>query len=194
METAIYTELGQWLAGDEASFEHIFRYYYRRMLSFSIRFLKNRQQAEEITMDVLLKVWQKKDTLENAATFQSYLFVMLRNELVSFSRKKKQVMIPVDLLIHELADHSQEYQRDMKSAVEEYQLTISRLSPKRREVFRLSREEGLTHAEIADRLGLSIFTVKNHIKDALQILRAELKHPATISALYGTLLLDFVIR
>jgi len=190
----ISSAVDRWLSGDDAAYEPVFRFYYQRLLSFAVRFLKDRPQAEEITMDTLLKAWQNRGVITSSRTFQSYIFVILRNRLVSITRKKKPLLVPIDGLENEWEAESPESIRTTREAVELYQGCISRLSPKRREVFLLSREEGLTHAEIASKLNISVFTVKNHIKAALQSLKTELSSPEMILVLYGTFLLDNASR
>lgn len=189
MDTAIQQHLENWLEGDDASFQPVFRHYYQRLLSFAVRFLRDRPLAEEITMDVLLKVWQNRQAVTNHATFQSYLFVILRNQLVSVSRKKQPLLVPIGDAEHELPDDDPDSVQSVREVLQHYHNCLSRLSPKRRQVFLLSREHGLTHAEIAHQLGLSVFTVKNHIKAALQLLKSELPQ-AGVVLLYGTFLLD----
>ncbi|RAK35940.1 UNVERIFIED_ORG: RNA polymerase sigma-70 factor (ECF subfamily) [Chitinophaga ginsengisegetis] len=194
MDKAIQSYLEKWLGGDESAYQPVFRHYYQRLLSFAIRFLKDRAQAEEITMDTLLKVWQNREIITGAGSFQSYIFVILRNELVSVSRKKKPHMVPIDGFENQWQAENPEYIWETRRVLEQYQHCLSRLSPKRREVFLLSREEGLSHADIARQLGLSVFTVKNHIKAALQFLKTELPHTGVVSVLYGTFLLDSLNR
>lgn len=192
MDTVIQRHLEDWLNGDEAAYQLVFRYYYQRLLSFAVRFLKDRKLAEEITMDTLLKVWQNKTIIANTGTFQSYIFVILRNELVSATRKRTLHMVPIDGLEDEWQADTPEAIWATREVLEQYQHCLARLSPKRREVFLLSREEGLSHADIARQLGLSVFTVKNHIKAALQFLKAELPQTGVMSVLYGTFLLDSI--
>lgn len=192
METLVQKHLENWLEGDEPSFQYVFHHYYQRLLSFAFRFLKDRALAEEVTMDTLLKAWQKKDEITDTSTFQSWLFVILRNRMVSLLRKKQPALVPISEREEELSTEEADSGWITREMIQRYQDCINRMPPKQKRVFLMSREEGLSHAEIASQLGVSVFTVKNQIKASLQFLRTELAQTGLLPVIYGTILLDTI--
>lgn len=165
--------LQQWLQGSEPAFRHIFDHYYPRFVAFAFRSLRQRELAEELAMDVLLKIWQHKEHMHDVADFNAYVFQMLRNAITISTRKK--ILLTEALDLHDtgkwktVADQPWSY----KELQEWYEKCLNKLPARQRQVFILSRKEGLTYAQIAAELKISVYTVQNHIAASLEFLRAE---------------------
>jgi len=168
--------INMWLNGDEAAFKHIFDHYYPRLLSASLKPIKNHQDAEELVMNTLLKIWQNKYRIGQInGHLTNYLFGILRQEIAGLARKKVLLTtdyadVPLQLLGSN--DHPQLSMKELQAG---YQAALDKLSTKQREIFLMSRSQLLTQKEIAEQTGLSIHTVNNHISSALKIIRRELK-------------------
>lgn len=172
----IQSHIDQWLDGNEDYFRDIFTHYYSKLLSFCQHSLKNKEEAEEIVMNVMLKAWQGRERLKAAQSFQNYLFGMLHQEMAGFFRKKITATISLNAnqeIPGFVAEPSScltylEIQRRYLEALEA-------LPQRQREIFLMSREEGMGQSAIADKTGLSTATVNNHITAALKTLRQKLK-------------------
>ena len=164
-----------WINGDEESYTSIFDYYYPRLLSAALNLVKNTDDAEERVMNVLLKVWQLKNRIQDIRELDKYLFGILRQEISGLSRKKILLTETIDgVPLQNLGsvDHPEFSLKDLQL---QYQAALNKLTPKQREVFLLSRDEQMSQQEIADHTGLSVNTINNHITSSLKIIRKELQ-------------------
>lgn len=163
--------------GDELAFELIFRYYYPGLVLFAKQFVMYEEDAEEIVQDFFVRVWQKKDQINQASTLKPYFFTSIKNSSLNFLYHKKHNS---DLIqeINRLSQDNLLYQEDL-FVISDLQNAIRKavgsLPPKCREVFILSRINGLKNENIAEKLHLSKRTVETHVSNALKHLRVELK-------------------
>lgn len=164
-------------AGDMAAFDQIYRHYAQKLFQFSLSLLKNRADAEEIVQETFLKLWANRQKIDLYASFQSYLFTIAYNSMMSVLRKRASQQKYVDY-IKSLNLIEREDSVVKKVEFEEFndrvQSIIEQLPPRQREVFRLSREQGLSYQEIAQQLGLSVNTIENHMVRALKFIKSKL--------------------
>ncbi|HLZ86436.1 MAG TPA: sigma-70 family RNA polymerase sigma factor [Puia sp.] len=173
----------QMARGDEKGLTGIVRLYWKDIYSQAIVLLKSAEEAEELTQDIFLKVWNARDQLEHIENFANWLFIVARNTIITAFRKKlnrpgflqeqeaEEVALRPDRQAELRPDHQAEHR-------EQYRLLlkgISLLPEKRQQVFRLSRMEGLTHEQIAERLGIHKDTVAQYIVKAVAFLRSYLR-------------------
>jgi RNA polymerase sigma-70 factor (ECF subfamily) len=172
-------------AGNEEAFSRLVNLYRNKVFSHALTFVKSYEEAEEITQDIFVKVWANRHRLPEVKDFKNYLFILGRNHLVSAIRKKvmdttandDEEDIPGTLL---LPDHQVEYKETYRHLIN----GLNRLPPQQKAVFTLSRMENLSHAEIAERLGISKRTVKFHLVQALNFLREYLRYPGLLTLLW----------
>jgi RNA polymerase sigma-70 factor (family 1) len=160
--------------GDQTAFGHLFEWYYGKIYSASIRYLKVHELAEDIVQTSFLKIWDKRDTLKNVERFDDYLFRIARNEMTSHFRKniihekhRKRIVelfeeesgTPEDLLIV----------KQKRALIADL---INSLPPQQKQAYRLSRDKGMNYEQIAEEMKLSVNTIKVHISLALKTLRA----------------------
>jgi RNA polymerase sigma-70 factor (ECF subfamily) len=174
-------QLDAWVNGNELAFRFVFNYYYPRLLAASLKLVRNQEDAEEMVMNALLKIWQYKHSLHNVKDLRKYLFGILRQEVSGLFRKKVLLTEDIDEIPIQrlgLVDHPEFSLKDLKSR---YCLALDKLTPKQREIFLMSREGEMSQREIADKTGLSVNTVNNHISSSLKIIRKELQdYPNTV--------------
>jgi RNA polymerase sigma-70 factor (ECF subfamily) len=160
--------------GGQQAFTEIVRTHWNTIYSLSLSYLKSAPHAEEMTQDIFMKVWTSRDKVKNARNPDSYLFKLARNHILNETRKKIDHTYGI---IDDQADTS--YSPDLQTEYREsYQLLlkgIELLPEKRKQVFKLSRIEGLTNEQIAAHLCLHKDTVYQYLVKALVFLRAYLQ-------------------
>ncbi|MFO7723684.1 MAG: RNA polymerase sigma-70 factor [Bacteroidales bacterium] len=162
--------------GDHHAFEKLYLVFSSRVYGFAYRFLQDHEGAAEIVQEVFLKIWQKRAFVNPSLPFEAYLFTMTRNVIFNIHRRKQFATAYTKFAQQYLKRCSNETEslivfRDYQ---EKIQKIIDTLPTQRQRIFRLSREEGLSHKEIASLTGLSGRTVEAHIRLALQQIRKEL--------------------
>lgn len=161
--------------GDEGAFDEVFRAHYASLVGLAEGMLRRRDIAEEIVQDVLLELWRRRQTLSIEDSLRAYLFRATRNRALNHLRHLRveregeaHLKPPTSSLP---AAPSALVQDEINAALRE----AMRALPRRcREVFELSRVQGLRYSEIAQVLGISIKTVEAQMGKALRILRDHL--------------------
>jgi RNA polymerase sigma-70 factor (ECF subfamily) len=162
--------------GDERAFQTLFRKYYSALCRFAHQFLKDGEQAEEAVQDTFVKIWEKRESLNIDSSVKHYFFRSVRNHClnqIQHQKIKKQYADWVqESAQREIATDQFFLEVDLLQRIEK---SIDSLPPKRKEIFRLSREQGMKYKEIADTLDISIKTVEAQMGLALKHLREDLK-------------------
>ena len=161
---------------NEKAFRVLFDMYRQDIYSYSISILKHKLYAEEIVQDVFLKVWMHRDRLNPDLSFKSYIFTIARNLSFNFLSKAANDKILREAVFYKsqkLYNHIDDIllDADYKKIREE---AIDQLTPNRRVIFEMSRNEGKSYLAISQELGISINTVKNQMSKALETIRSFL--------------------
>ena len=159
-------------AGDIEAFEKVFFSFADRLYYFSLRYLRNEQDAEEIVQDVFVKIWENKENLNENLSFSGYLFTIARNTIFNQNRKKVNEQAYQNYVRSFLEHTSSKTEDDLiysdiKKIVDK---VIDELPPQRQLIYKMSREKGLSYREIAQELNLSERTIEAHIRLALKSL------------------------
>jgi len=161
--------------GDEKAFADLIRLYWKNIYAHALSWMRSAEEAEELTQDIFLKVWHSRGQLAGVENFENWLFIVSRNTIVSAVRKKlsrpsflqQQEQEENSLRPDLLSENRQHYQVLLNG--------IGLLPEKRQQVFRMSRLEGLTHEQIAERLGIHKDTVAQYIVKAVAFLKSYLQ-------------------
>jgi RNA polymerase sigma-70 factor (family 1) len=169
------SELLQQLAeGNEQAFKIFFHTYRDRLFYYISRFVKSEAVAEELVMDVFMKIWLGRELAVKIDNLDSFLFRVAHNKSIDFLRAAAKDKKLKQLLWEKIQAESGEKQEDF-FLVQEYEEkireAIALLSPQRKKVYQLSREQELTHDQIAVQLNISKATVNNHIVEAQRFIR-----------------------
>lgn len=160
---------------DKAIFEEYYKEHYKSFFLMACKYLKDTEKSAEIVNDVFLKIWHDGHEMKIESSLKSYLYKAIINRSLNVLKKNKTEGHHVDLSQAENEEYETRQIEENELMVKLY-AAIDRLPDKCRQVFELSRFEELKQQEIADRLGISIKTVKNHITLALkQLNRAVIK-------------------
>lgn len=176
--------------GNILAFDEIYKEYCQRLYGFVIKFVKQKEDAEEIVQEVFLKIWESREKLDIYSSFEAYLFTMAYNITINMLRKRMHQDKYVNHLksiqtLGEAADTIDEVEYGELTA--KVKSLLDQLSPRQREIFYLSREKGLSHDAIAEKLNISANTVKNHLVSSLKFLRSNLDNSLLINILFVSL-------
>jgi RNA polymerase sigma-70 factor (family 1) len=172
--------------GNEDAFRLLFDKYHQKIYSFAFHLTRSRFLAEEITQDVFLKIWLKRQELAGINFFYSYLKVVCRNVGLNYLDRiahEKRILKYIESNSAS-ADHStentvlsNEYQQILDDVIDQ-------LPEQQKKVFLLSRQDGLKYDEIAAELHISRHTVNEYMKKALLFIRNQLHRQLNLSLLY----------
>lgn len=165
--------------GEMTAFEHLFKRLHPRLKEYAARVVRDEDTADDIVQEVFIKVWEQRARIKTI-NIEAFLFKVLRNQCISHIKHLKVVQdlkIKVDLLRDIEEVYRIDFVRDEPYILIEQELqeqiesVISGLPEKCREVFLLSRRDGLKNREIAEQLGINIKNVERHISRALKDFR-----------------------
>jgi len=163
--------------GNEQAFDEVFHYYFDRVYHFALKFVHNASEAEEICQEVFVKLWESRKAVDANANFGAYLFTITRNLIFNKSKKKVNEWAYLDHLKHHLKKNSQDTEQVvfLEEVTKIINSQVEAMPEKRRQVFELSRINGLSHKEISEKLNISTKTIEVHISLALKKLRLALR-------------------
>lgn len=171
---------------DAKVFAYIFKLHRKPLVYFAEKILGIREEAEDIVADSFMKLWDKHADFDSLPQIKSFLYVVTRNSCLNFLKYSKRVSASQKEFSY-WADNKEEeilhimYQAEL---LREINSEIEILPPKMREVFELSFFQELPSSEIADKLGLSVKTVRNQKAKAVRIIKtAFLRRNLAISFL-----------
>ena len=163
--------------GDEAAFDAVFRDNYAHLVRMAESIIRERALAEEIAQDVMLELWRRRESIEVEQSFRAYLLRSTRNRALNHVRHQRIVMREATIAAAAAESARAQSAEDemlgteMERAVRQ---AIASLPEKAREVFQLSRDQGLKYSEIAVLLDISVKTVEKRMGQALAELRDRL--------------------
>ena len=164
------------IEGDEDAFCELYATYKNRLIYFAMRFLKSREYAEDVFQDAFTVVWQSRRFINPDASFSSYLYTIMRNRILNQLRNAANEEKLKESILSQALDYTEDTKRevmlnDLKSLISH---ALQQLTPRQREIFEMSCEAQLSHKEIADKLGISVNTVQEHISTSLKLIRTYL--------------------
>ncbi|WP_195391198.1 RNA polymerase sigma-70 factor [Bacteroides uniformis] len=163
--------------GNEDAFCELYAAYKNRLIYFAMRFLKSREYAEDVFQDAFTIIWQGRRFINPDASFSSYLYTIVRNRILNQLRD----LVNQDKLKEQILQQAVDYSNDTKNEILANDLkqliscAMQQLTPRQRKIFEMSREQQMSHKEIADVLGISVNTVQESISTSLRTLRFYLK-------------------
>ena len=171
---------------DYSAFDALFKRYSESIFAFVFSISKDSFIAEEITQMVFVKVWEKRMQIDEHFSFRSFLFRVTYNETISYLRKEKaeKKRIASFTLSKSYLSNETEYLVEFKSQESAAWKIIDNFPERRKQIFKLSREQGLTNREIAEQLQISVKTVENQMNSALKVLKAKLAFSDSFGLLF----------
>jgi len=173
--------------GDQEAFQEFFEANHRKVFNYIFRVVKSREVSEELMLDIFVKVWSAKEMMVDVKNIDAFLYRMALNKALDFLKTAARESKLKTLLLNHIQSQAEAYTDENYSVKEfENQLKgfIDQLPPQQQLILSLSREEGLSHQQIAEQLLISKNTVKNHLVTALKTLRRHIKGIHMLICLY----------
>lgn len=162
--------------GDEQAFESLFLHYFPRIKGFISGILQNEEEAEDISQDIFVSMWQNKDRLTDIENLNAYLFRMAKNTVF---RHIERSLLFRDYQQQQAerssfsSANNETIEEEIYAKELEYLISVAveKMPSQRKQIYKMSRMEGLSNDEIAERLVISKRTVENHLTLALADIR-----------------------
>lgn len=168
--------LEELIADSHQAFHTVFKMAYPKVYAFSLGLLKNEADAEDVAQLVFIILWTKRASLAKVHNFDAYLYTMTRNTVLNHIAANKILSTDVsdiaDMAAKNVSPIEQVEAHDLQLLVD---MVVDHMPLQRQNIYRLSREEGLTNDQIAERLDIQKKTVENHINLALKEIRHVIK-------------------
>jgi len=169
------------------AFDQLFNLYSNRIYRFSRKLKLNHEEAEEVLQDTFLTLWERRTFLDPNKDFKAYLFKIAKSLIIK-SFKRKALYFAYENYAKEeivMQDSSTENLIHYYDLLEILEKEINRLPEARKEIFNLSRKDGLSTDEISQKLGVSRRTVENQIYRTLKLLKDRIQ-PNTFLLLFSS--------
>lgn len=163
--------------GDAKSFRELFRLHYEALCSFAMSIVKRWDLAEDAVSTVMQEVWEKRETLRDVSTLRPYLYRAVRNRCLNLIREEANMSALIDAssVGNEGVTHPE---LDGRLRMDELRAAIERLigdlPEQQRITFCMSRFDNMRYKEIAHVMGISEYTVQNHVMAAMRRLERSL--------------------
>lgn len=160
-----------------AAFATLYNRYWEKFYALCYWHVLEQETAKDIVQELFIDLWDKRDRIDIRETAEGYLKVAVRNRVLnhirSLNTKRKHYDAARSNLEKEMMSESLNNERELRRL---YQEEIGKLPPRMKEIYMLNKEEGLSIAQVAQRLDLSEQTVKNQLGNALKKIRSGLEH------------------
>lgn len=165
-------------SGNHEAFEAVFLNYFNKVKYFINGLIKSEADAEELAQEIFVKIWTNREQIDPEKSFNTYVYISARNTAFNFIKKK---------LVRESYAADTQYVQSENDAEDSEDVVIAKeldllismivmnMPERRREIFELSRKEGLSNEEIADRLKISKKTIDNQLSLALKELKEAVR-------------------
>lgn len=171
------------------NFSEVYMTYYPRLLRFAKEFVILEEDAENIVQDVFMNLWERHESLVHIDNINAYFYRLVRNKCLDYLRHKVseerynetaqsafEMEFSLKLQSLDRFDESYMYDENVEELIRD---AINSLPERCREIFLLSRTEGLKYREISERLGLSVNTIESQMSIALKKLKLKLWYSLT---------------
>jgi len=158
--------------GNSAAFNEIYHLYRKKIYGYAYHFTRGKEEAEELTQDVFVRLWENRSKIDPQKNFDAFLYTLIRNNFLATLRKKaREQAYSIENLKHEQSFNAIEDELNAKETKQIAQEAIESLSPQVKKIYLMSRNDHHTHEEISQLMGISKNTVNNHLKKSLGIMR-----------------------
>jgi RNA polymerase sigma-70 factor (ECF subfamily) len=160
-----------------ATYKALFDIHYQPLCNFAKKYVTDMDKAEDIVQDVFVKLWNTRDTIDDAKSIKSLIFTMVKNRCLEVIRREninKKAITHLTIVTDDSDYIIDDEEANKWLLIDQIYVSMRHLPPKCEEVFRMAKINGLSYTQIADELNISIKTVEGHMSKALKILREKL--------------------
>lgn len=162
--------------GDEWAFAEIYNRFKHPLYLHAYRMLQDDEEAKDLVQELFAALWTKREDIVVSTSLDAYLYGAAKNRILNFMAHQKVIAryaAHLDAYMDSGVPGNDELliEKELMAIIER---EVASLPPKMREIFELSRHEGLSHKQIAGRLGISDKTVKKQIHNATKILKPKI--------------------
>ena len=163
--------------GDEGAFTQAYERYHKLLYVLAYRYLMSSDMAEDVVQHVFSRLWEFRSELRVGISLKNYLFTMTKNHVLNLIAKN-----------YEMAQSASPYEDNLIEKLEKKELmssfykAVDMLPAQKRDICLMKVQEELTNQEIAERMNLSVNTIKTHYSEALKLLRIHLSKMLIIVA------------
>lgn len=173
-ESKIISLFSKIQCGDQLAFNELFNHYYPKLIAFAQQYTKQLERAEEITSELFVKIWLKRQALDQVQNPEVYLYISIKNACLNLIRsdKRRINLLPEEdgkALAERMHGHALNTIED-KELLKLLDAAVSSLPEQRKLIFKLIKEDGLKPIAIAQILGISKRTVENQLYKAVKTL------------------------
>lgn len=159
-------------SGKEQAYRYLFDHHYQQLCLVAMTYLHDRQEAESVVVDCIFHFWERRETVLPTYPLRRYLAFIVRNRCIDFIRSERtRKRIYGEYANESVLEADTSYSDEIATMIMD---AIGRLPDECRQIMIWSRIEGIKREEIAQRLGISINTVKYHLKRGLELMRKDL--------------------
>lgn len=163
--------------------EELVKQYRNRIYGFLLKYVKIPEQAEDLTQDVLIKLWKNRDRILSMEDQEAYILTITRNQVRDhFKKMTKEKSYLQEVIQHMPTQKSNEYAIIQRHELQEsIQTVVAELPERQQEVYKLFYDKGKSLKEIAIELNISPYTAKNHRAQALKFIRSRINPEAFLT-------------
>jgi len=180
-------------AGDAEAFDTIYHIYSKKVYYFALGLVKDKNVSQDLVQVVFVSLWEKRDQVNLDLNFDNYIFTITYNSIRKYFRRNSIEKKALNHLLKDSPEIIENIEGTMiyDELLELANKAIESLPPRRKAVYKLSKQEGLKIKEIASKLNISPRTAENHLTRALKYLKEELSELSILALLYFNLFLNF---
>jgi len=169
-EAALFANLAK---GDERAFETIYRHFSRKLFPFVLKLVKVPELAEELIQDIFVNLWINRQAFSAVSNPSSYLFSIANRQSLKYLKKvaNNARILKSITEFSETSTNQTEEQIIFRESLDAVNVAVQQLPAQRRLIWELSRNQGLSHDQIAEQLQISKNTVKNQMVHATKYIR-----------------------
>ncbi|MBE9598027.1 RNA polymerase sigma factor [Pedobacter sp. MC2016-24] len=168
--------------GDQYAFTILFNHYQKDVFVHSKRMTPSEDDALEVVQDIFIKIWTGRKRLNTVDNFGAYLNRVVRNQVFDVLKhisREAESNFKLQKESTEFDDSTRQL-LDYKDAVNMLDEALSALAPQQKIAYRLCHQEGMKYEEAAKEMNISTETLRAHMKQALQKIRAHFRKHAVL--------------
>jgi RNA polymerase sigma-70 factor (ECF subfamily) len=161
---------------DQNAFNTLFRFYSAKLYHFSYNYLKSTEEAEEIVQNTFIKIWEKREAIDVSDSFSGFIFTVAHHLILNRIRKiRNENHCKAVLARNVIHIQNETEEKILYDELEKFQQeALIELPPRRKIIYQMIREEGMTYKQVAEQLNISVKTVESQMTEAIKHFRTKL--------------------